>query len=134
MRRSTLALALASILTLGITAAAPAQAERAGRAFTVLGKTWCLGAPEGVRCDLRVPMTPAVGAASTPTATSAVTPTAKPTAPAAPAAPTAPAAPNASTAAPTAAASPAVPSLEARPDSIVGRWLALARERAAASR
>lgn len=128
MRRSTLALALASILTLGITAAAPAQAERAGRAFTVLGKTWCLGAPEGVRCDLRVPMTPAVGAASTPTATSAVTSTAKPTAP-----PT-PAAPNASTAAPTAAASPAVPSLEARPDSIVGRWLALARERAAAAR
>jgi hypothetical protein len=131
MRRSTLALALASILTLGITAAAPAHAERAGRAFTVLGKTWCLGAPEGVRCDLRVPMTPAVGAASTPTATSAVTSTAKPTEPAAP---TAPAAPNASTAAPTAAASPAVPSIEARPDSIVGRWLALARERAAASR
>ena len=128
MRRSTLALALASILTLGITAAAPAQAERAGRAFTVLGKTWCLGAPDGVRCDLRVPMPPAVGAASTPTATSAVTPTAKPTAP-----PT-PAAPNASTAAPTAATSPAMPSIEARPDSIVGRWLALARERAAASR
>lgn len=128
MRRSTLALALASILTLGITAAAPAQAERAGRAFTVLGKTWCLGAPEGVRCDLRVPMTPAVGAASTPTATSAVTSTAKPTAP-----PT-PAAPNALTAAPTAATSPAMPSIEARPDSIVGRWLALARERAAASR
>ena len=118
MRRSTLALALASILTLGITAAEPAHAERAGRAFTVLGKTWCLGAPDGVRCDVRFPMTSAHGSASASPATAAPSATAP--------------APKAVTAAP--AASPATPAVEARPDSIVGRWLAMVRERAAASR
>lgn len=120
MRRSTLALALTSILTLGITAAAPAHAERAGRAVTVLGKTWCLGAPDGVRCDVHFPMAPAPGPAAIATAQPA---TAQP----------ATAAPKALTASPPAAVA-TTPSVAAPPDSIVGRWLALARERAAAAR